>query len=544
VSHPSTASNCRAIVIGAGLAGLYMLYKLRQLGINAVAYEAAADVGGTWYWNRYPGARCDVESLDYQYTFSDELQREWRWSERFAKQPEILSYINYVANRFELKRDIRFNTRVMSASFQEERDEWEIETSTREKATAQFLIAATGCLSLPQDPDLPGLETFSGRVFHTGRWPHNLADFTGRRVAVIGTGSSGIQVIPEIAQQAKHLYVLQRTPNFSCPAQNRPLSQDEYRFRRDNFADIAASNRGSASGLWRPPAEVATKTALSVSEIQRRSDYETWWERGGTLLMRTYTDLLTNEAANQTLSGFFREKIGSIVKDPGVAQLLQPDHLIGTKRICVDTSYYETFNRPNVTLIDIRRSGRIVEVRDDTLITEQHRLPVDDIVFATGYDAMTGPLLAIDIRGRSGCSLREAWAAGPRTYLGMFIAGFPNLFAVAGPGSPSVLANVILSIEQHVEWISDCLTYMRDRSYVRIEARPDAQDAWVDHVNEVAQATLYPRTKSWYLGANIEGKPQVFMPYIGGLGKYARHCQEVAAQGYKGLILARTRSGG
>ena len=525
------------IVIGAGLAGLYMLHKLRQTGRRAIVIEAGSDVGGTWYWNRYPGARCDVESLDYQYTFSDALQREWTWSERFARQDEILAYINHVADRFDLRRDIVFDTRVTRARFVEAATEWEVEADDGSHHVAPFLIAATGALSLPQTPPLPGIDDFKGDVYHTGRWPHDGVDFTARRVAVVGTGSSGIQAIPNIAAQAERLYVFQRTPNFSLPARNAPLTEQQVEERRRNFADIARSNKASPSGLYRPPSDVATRSALDVPEEQRAADYEKWWDRGGTLLMRTYTDLLIDADSNRTATAFAQRKIRDMVERPDVADKLTPHYHIGTKRICLDSGYYETFNRPNVTLVDVNEDP-ISTITGDAIVTAGRTCQVDAIVFATGYDAMTGPLLAMDITGRGGRTMREAWSDGPRTYLGLSIAGFPNLFVVAGPGSPSVLANVILSIEQHVDWIADCLDHMRDRGFETIEASPDAQDAWVEHVNEVAQATLYPRTKSWYSGSNIAGKPEIFMPYVGGLGRYTAHCTGVARDGYAGFVLS------
>jgi len=503
-----------AVIVGAGFAGLYMLHRLRQLGLSACVFEAGDGVGGTWYWNRYPGARCDVESMDYSYSFSDELQQEWKWSERYASQPEILTYINHVADRFDLRRDIQVSTRV----------------------TARFCIMATGCLSTAQVPAFPGRDTFRGKTYHTGRWPHEGVDFTGQRVGMIGTGSSAIQSIPIIAAQAAHLFVFQRTPNFSVPARNARLDPDYERQVKADYTDFRRQARESRVGFVVDRSEAS---ALAVSAEERRREYEKRWSRGGLGFTATYVDLLLNQDANDTAAEFCREKIRAAVRDPKVADLLAPkDYPVGTKRMCVDTGYYETFNRDNVTLVDIHRAP-IEAITPDGLRTREAAYRLDSIVFATGFDAMTGALLGIDIRGRGGRTLNAAWAEGPRTYLGLAVAGFPNLFAITGPGSPSVLSNMIVSIEQHVDWIADCIDCMRVQGHETIEATAAAQEAWVAHVNEIGHATLYPRANSWYMGANIPGKPRVFMPYIGGVGAYRQICDGVAAKGYEGFTLAR-----
>ena len=523
-----------AVVVGAGFAGLYMLHRLRGLGLSVLVVEAGDDIGGTWYWNRYPGARCDVESLDYSYSFSDELQQEWRWTERYASQPEILRYIDHVAERFDLRRDIRLSTRVTAAEYDERRARWTVRTDDGDAVSARFCIMATGCLSVAQLPKFPGLEDFRGRWYHTGNWPHEGVDFTGQRVGVVGTGSSAIQSIPIIAAQASHLCVFQRTPNFSVPARNAPLDPDVERRVKTDYVDYRRRARESRIGFV---VERREESALAVSPEERAREYERRWMRGGLGFAATFPDLLTSREANETAAEFFRAKIRSIVRDPAVADALTPrDYPVGTKRLCVDTSYYDTFNRDNVTLVDVR-SSPIEAITPDGLKTRDHAYALDSIVFATGFDAMTGALLRIDVRGRDGQELRAKWADGPRTYLGLAIAGFPNLFTITGPGSPSVLSNMIVSIEQHVDWITDCIASMRAQGRTTTEPTEDAERRWVSHVNEVGDMTLYPLADSWYVGANIPGKPRVFMPYVGGVGTYRQLCDAVAANGYEGFQL-------
>ena len=535
----STDRHVDVVVVGAGFAGVYMLYRLRGLGLSVQVYEAGAGVGGTWYWNRYPGARCDVESLDYSYSFSDELQQEWRWTERYAAQPEILRYVNHVVDRFDLRRDIQLDTRVTAAHFDEATARWTIVTSRGDRVSARFCVMATGCLSAAQIPKLPGLETFQGAWYHTGHWPHEGVDFTGQRVGVIGTGSSAIQAIPIIAAQARHLHVFQRTPNFSIPARNAPLDRDHERHVKASYAEFRRQARESRVGFV---VERSDDSALAVAADVREREYEKRWERGGLGFSATYVDLLTDQAANDTAAEFFRAKIRSIVRDAAVAEALVPrDYPIGTKRLCVDTNYYDTFNRDNVTLVDIR-TVPIEAITPHGLRTRDATYELDSIVFATGFDAMTGALLAVDIRGRGGRTLAQHWDAGPRTYLGLAVAGFPNLFIVTGPGSPSVLSNMIVSIEQHVDWIADCITCLGRGGHASIEATPAAEEAWVAHVNELGALTLYPRASSWYMGANVPGKPRVFMPYVGGVGTYRKKCDEVAARGYEGFSIS-TRAG-
>jgi cyclohexanone monooxygenase len=535
-SHVAGSETYDVVVVGAGFAGMYMLHRLRGLGLSVWVYEQGGDVGGTWYWNRYPGARGDVESMQYSYSFSDELQQEWDWSERYAPQPEILRYANHVADRFKLRPDMQLNIRVDRAAFDESANSWSVTTSDGNTVAASYVVLATGCLSNARMPDIKGLSDFKGKVYHTGHWPHEPVDFTGQRVGVIGTGSSAIQSVPVIAEQAGHLTVFQRTANFSIPARNAPLTPEERNSFRSNYPEIRRRAREEMrNGIVQ---EVPDRGALDDGDNERRARYETRWVRGGLAFMGVYNNLAVDKAANDTAANFVREKIAEIVRDPQTAKLLQPNnHPIGSKRICVDTDYYATFNRPNVTLVDIR-SNPIEEILPQAVRTGGRDYEVDTLVLATGFDAMTGSVAKIDIRGRNGQTLNQKWAEGPRTYLGLMSAGFPNLFIITGPGSPSVLSNMIVSIEQHVDWITDCIACMRARDLDTIEAEREAEDNWVAHVNEVAHGTLYPQANSWYMGANIPGKPQIFMPYIGGVGVYRQICNEVAAKGYEGFAMS------
>jgi cyclohexanone monooxygenase len=534
-SQPTATETCDVVVVGAGFAGMYMLHRLRGLGLSARVFEQGGDVGGTWYWNRYPGARCDVESMQYSYSFSDELQQEWNWSERYAPQPEILKYANHVADRFNLRSDIELNTRVDRAVFDESANAWSVTTSDGKTVTAKYVVLATGCLSNARMPDIKGLADFKGKVYHTGHWPHEPVDFTGQRVGVIGTGSSGIQSVPVIAGQASHLTVFQRTANFSIPARNAELTAEEREAFRAKYPEIRRFAREEArNGIY---TEMPDRGALDDGDNERRSKYESRWSRGGLTFMSVYNNLALDKAANDTAADFVRDKIAEIVKNPATAKLLQPNnHPIGSKRICIDTEYFATFNRPNVTLVDIK-SNPIEAILPNAVRTGAKDYEVDALVLATGFDAMTGSVARIDIRGRNGQTLNQKWAEGPKTYLGLMSTGFPNLFIITGPGSPSVLSNMIVSIEQHVDWIADCIAFMRDRNLATMEAKPDAEDNWVAHVNEVAHTTLYPQANSWYMGANIPGKPQIFMPYIGGVGIYRKICNDVAAKGYDGFVM-------
>ena len=535
-SHQQAAESYDVVVVGAGFAGMYLLHRLRGLGMTARVYEAGSGVGGTWYWNRYPGARCDVRSIDYSYSFDPELEQEWEWSEKYATQPEILRYAEHVADRYDLRRDIRFDTRVDRAVWDEEARRWTVTTAGGDEVTCRFYVMASGCLSVPKAPDIEGVERFAGPVHHTSRWPHHGVDFTGRRVAVVGTGSSGIQSIPVLAAQAARLTVFQRTPNFSLPAHNGLIPPAEVAGVKSRYPEYREEARWSRVGMPRP---VPDRSALSVPDDERRARYEAGWQAGelGSLL-GAFDDLLTDADANETAAEFVRDKIRSIVDDPATAEALCPsDHPIGTKRPCLDTDYYRTYNLPHVRLVDLRATP-ITTITETGIETTDESFDVDDIVFATGFDAMTGAVVAVDIRGVDGLELAAKWADGPRTYLGLTVAGFPNLFTVTGPGSPSVLSNMMVSIEHHVDWICDLVVHMRDRGHTTVEASTEAEKAWVEHVNEVGDQTLYPRADSWYMGANVAGKPRVFLPYVGGVGTYREVCDDVVADGYRGFELA------
>ena len=539
MGNPTSESHrVDAIVVGAGFAGLYLLHRLRRAGFSTLVLEAAPGVGGTWYWNRYPGARCDIASIEYSYSFDRDLEQEWKWTERYASQPEILRYIEHVAERFDLKRDIRFNTRVKSATWDAAAGRWRVVAEDGFALDARFCIMATGCLSNSRIPELPGLDDFEGPVFHTGDWPHEPQDFTGKRVAVIGTGSSGIQVIPEIAKQAERLTVFQRTPHFSVPAGNHPLDEDYLEQVKATYPQRREYIRTSRNGATY---EYATTPALSTPREVVQAEFERRWKIGGANFMHAYNDLGRVQEANDLAAQFVRDKIAATVKDPDTARKLTPTtYPIGTKRICLDTDYYETYNRDNVELVDLLEEP-LQQITAHGVRTPRREIPIDVLVCATGFDAMTGALLAMDIRTSDGGSLRKAWSEGPRNYLGLMVAGFPNLFTVTGPGSPSVLSNMLVSIEQHVEWITDCIEHLRRQGMSTIEASEQAQGDWVDHVREIANTTLYPRAASWYMGANVPGKPRIFMPYIGGVGNYRKTCTEIAEAGYRGFVLKPAR---
>jgi cyclohexanone monooxygenase len=538
----SSAGQVDVLVVGAGFAGLYMLHRIRGLGLSVRVIEAGGEVGGTWYWNRYPGARCDVPSMEYSYSFSEELQEEWDWPEVMAAQPEILRYAKHVADRFDLRRDIQFDTRVTEAQYDESSRRWRIETDAGETFNARFCIMATGCLSVPNTPSIEGADDFTGDVYHTGRWPHEGVDFSGVRVGIIGTGSSGVQAIPVIAEQAAHLTVFQRTATYTMPAHNRPLGAEYWKDIREHYAEIRKTERESYAGIvgygfGLGGAEITqpTQSILKTTEGERLAALD---EKGFRALWG-YVDVATNPEANELACEMYREQVGRMIEDPVTADGLMPrGYPLGCKRPVIDTDYYAAFNRDNVTLVDLRR-GAIERITETGIQTKQGHFEFDALVYATGFDAMTGALRRIDIRGRDGLALREHWEAGPRTYLGLQVHGFPNLFTITGPGSPSVLSNMMVSIEQHADWIADCISHM-DRHQLRaIEPTPEAEEAWIAHVNDVAKGTMFtaPSCNSWYLGANIPGKPRLFMPYVGGVGNYRRKCDEVAANGYEGFTL-------
>ena len=536
MTHPPATPSLDMLIVGAGFGGLYMLHKARRMGLAALVIEAAPGVGGTWYHNRYPGARVDIQSMEYSYSFDEALQQEWTWSERYAAQPELLRYANHVADRFGLRDGIRLSTRIIGAHFDEAASRWSVRSEGGESWNARFLVMASGPLSSPNRPDFPGLNDFAGPVYHTADWPHEPVDFSGRRVTIVGTGSSAVQAIPLIAQQAAELTVFQRTAAYAAPAHNGPLdAQFEARIKAD-YAGFRARNRRMHGGFGSalPPNPVS---ALAVSAEEREAAFEQRWKIGGFALLGAFNDLLLNEQSNALAAEFVRRKIRAIVKDPQTAQLLSPTHTIGCKRLCVDSGYYETFNRPNVRLVDISQAP-IEHITATGLRTGGRDFEFDTLVLATGFDAMTGTMLRLDLRGRGGLPIQQKWHAGPLNYLGLAIAGFPNLFNIAGPGSTSAFTNVIVAIEQHVDWIADCIAYLDAHGLSTIEASEPAEAAWAEHVNTAARRTVFLSCNSWYLGANIPGKPRLFMPLASGFPQYAERCAQTARNGYEGFVLA------
>lgn len=520
-----------AVIVGAGFGGMYMLHCLRKLGFNAQIFEAGDDVGGTWYWNRYPGARCDIESMQYSYSFSEDLDQEWDWTEKYAPQPEILSYAKHVADRLDLRKDIKFSTRVTSAEFDENQNQWTVTTDQGDRVEARFCIMAVGCLSAANKPPFEGMDDFSGPIYHTGEWPHEGVDFTGKKVAVIGTGSSAIQSIPMIAEQASALTVFQRTATYSVPAWNEAVDPEAAAKVKADYPALRAKARARPTGFYFP---FNMKSALEAPPEERTQIYEEAWKRGGLPFLGAFGDLLFEKDANDTVAEFAREKIRGVVKDPATADLLCPDNIFGCKRLCVDTGYFETYNLPHVKLVDVSKRP-IERFTDKGVVANGVEYEVDAVVCATGFAAMTGSFDRIEIRGRNGLTLKEKWAGGARTYLGLSTVGFPNFFMITGPGSPSVLAQMIQSIEQHADWITDLIAHMADIGAETIEATADAEGAWVEHVNEVAEISLRSTCSSWYVGANTPGAPRVFMPYIGGFPVYVQKCNDVMTKGYMGF---------
>ncbi|MCK9990863.1 MAG: NAD(P)/FAD-dependent oxidoreductase [Rugosibacter sp.] len=535
----SSIKSFDVVVIGAGFAGLYALHRLRdQMGVSAHVFDAASDVGGTWYWNRYPGARCDIESIHYSYSFSEELQQEWVWSERFASQPEILNYLNHVADRFDLRKDIQFNTRITSLVWDDKNKVWEVGTEEGIIARCKYLIAGTGNLSVAKKPDFKGFEKFKGEIYATGSWPHEKVDFTGKRVGVIGAGASGIQAITEIAKEAAHLTVFQRTPNFASPIGNGPLTPEAVKQVKARYKEIRAKSRNSFGGM---PYDKALPSAIAATPTERRRVYDDcYWDGGFRMIFDSFQDLLFNRESNDTAAEYIRAKIRERVKDPKVAEMLTPKgYPYGTKRPPLETKYYETYNRDNVTLVDIK-STPIEEVTEHGIRTSNAEFELDVIVLAIGFDAMTGPLLSMGIVGRDGLALNKKWADGPHTYLGITTHGFPNLFFITGPQSPSVLYNMPLAIEDHVEFATDAIRYLREHDLDVMEPTQEAETQWGALVDSIAQKTLLPGTDSWYTGANIPGKPRVCMIYLGGAPSYRKICADVEANGYTGFALDRT----
>ncbi|WP_237166002.1 flavin-containing monooxygenase [Mycolicibacterium peregrinum] len=528
------------VVVGAGFAGLYALHRFRRQGLSVRVFEAADGVGGVWYWNRYPGARCDVESVDYSYSFDKDLEQEWNWTEKYATQPEILAYLNHVADRFDLRRDISFGTRVTDMVLDENALRWEVRTDRGDVVSARFCILAVGPLSNANIPAIDGLEWFAGEVYHTAHWPHEGVDFTGKRVGVIGTGSSGIQAIPCIARQAEQLIVFQRTPNYSVPAGNIPLDDETRAAQKAGYAERRRLSMLSGGGS---PHQPHPKSALEVSADELQQTYERRWELGGVLFSKAFPDQLVTIEANDTARLFWEQKVRAVIDDPAVADVLIPkDHPIGAKRICTDDNYFQTFNRDNVSLVNLRATP-IERIDRSGIDTTDAHYDVDALVLATGFDAMTGSVQKLNVVGRGGRTLNEAWAEGPATYLGLGVPGFPNVFNIAGPGAPSVLANMVLHSELHLNWVADAIAYLDAHGAPAIEAREDATAEWVAECTRRAAGTLMPQANSWYLGANIPGKPRVFMPFVGGFGVYGEIIAEVAAAGYKGFDIHQDLTG-
>ena len=530
-----------ALVIGAGFSGLYALHRLRELGVRTLVLEAAENVGGTWLFNRYPGARCDIESIEYSYSFSDEIQQEWVWTETMPAQPEIEAYLNFVADRLDLRRDIRFNTRVVGMTFDEDAAEWVVVTEAGESFVAPFVVAASGILSVPLEPDIPGMGSFAGTSLFTSRWPKEHVDLTGTRVGVIGTGSTGVQLIPVVAKAAGHLSVFQRSPAYTLPWQVRAFEDGELDEMKENYAEIRATQRQHPVGAARLSAfsvilEMLTRPPLKSAS---REDQLRAIDENGVMGALGWGDIFFDIEANEMAAGLYGEAVARIVKDPETAASLTPSHPFGCKRPIIDQGYYETFNRDNVTLVDLRKDP-IVEITPTGIRTESEHHDLDVIIYATGFDAMTGALTRIDIRGRDGMSLADFWTSeGPYTYLGIAVAGFPNLFIVQAPGSPSAATNFVAALEQHVEWIGDCVAFLRAGDHRTIEALPDAQREWIEHTTALVAPTVlvHPSCNSWYNGGNVPGKKRMYMGYTAGIPEYRRRCDEIAAAGYSGFKL-------
>lgn len=534
----SIPKNVDCVIIGAGFSGIYTLHALRQDGYDAIVFEAGEDVGGTWYWNRYPGARCDGPSVEYSYSFSDDIQQDWTWSEKYASQPEILAYAQYVTDRLKLREQMFFNTTVTAAHYDSDRNCWRVTTDTGEVTIATYCIMATGPLSTPKTPDIPGLETFNNEILMTSRWPEGRHDFSQKRVGVVGTGSTGMQVVQALAPASRELFVFQRTANYAVPARNRPLTEDEVSEVKRTYGALRAAQR-ETYGLNLNKTLNPTK-ATEVSPEERSAVFWDRWNAGGTGFIASFSDLITDEDANAAAAEFLHDRIRESVENAAVAEALIPrGQMVGGRRLQVEDGYYRIFNEPNVTLVDIR-DDRNFAVTATGVQTTKTAIELDVLVLATGFDALTGSLHAIDIQGSNGIQLRDAWHDGPLTLLGLMVPAFPNLFITVGPGSPSVRTNMIPSIEQHVEWIRDCLRFMRDHGHQTVEVSVEAAEQWTAHVQEVASETILFRTPSWYSGSNVAGKANVFMPYVGGAPTYRQHCERIVADGYSGFIFTQT----
>jgi cation diffusion facilitator CzcD-associated flavoprotein CzcO len=530
------AKRLDVVVVGAGFGGMYAIYRFREMGLNIQGFEAGGDVGGVWYWNRYPGARVDLPSIDYSYSFSPEIEQEWTWSEQFAAQPELLDYFNFVANRLDLRKHFQFNTRVTSAVWDETRKLWTVTTNRGDTFEAPYCIMATGPLSIPKDPDVPGIDRYKGRLLRAGRWPHEPVSFAGKRVGVIGTGSTGIQIVQEVGKEAGELFVFQRTPSFTMPMRNENLEPDYVAEVKRNYAGIRESARNSAVGGVRPQ---STRAFFSVTPRQRRQLLEDAWKNGGLAMLGTFSDLMTNPEANEHVAEFVRDKIGEVVKDPATAEKLKPrDYPIFARRPCLDSSYYETYNRPNVHLVDCFNDP-VVEITEKGVRTPSGEIELDVLIFATGYDGLTGALLAFDVVGRQGRKVNDKWKEGARSYLGLMMEGFPNLFMTTGPNGPAALANIVRISEHDVDWIAAAMTHMDKNGLSTIEPTKEAEDGWMDFVYTLSQRTLLSKAKTWYVGANVKGKAQGLTLFTGGFQKYREHCAAVAQDGYRGFAFER-----
>ena len=522
-----------AVVIGAGVSGMYALHHLRGMGLSVRVYDGASDVGGTWWYNRYPGARVDGPgSPFYCYTFSDEMMKEWDWAETQSDQSAVLAYLEYVADRFDFRRDIQFETWVKDARYDEASQRWTVETSTGVTASAQFLICAVGALSTTNMPDIPGINDFAGECYHTGRWPHEPISFKGKRVAVIGTGSSGIQAIPEIAREADHITVLQRTAQYAFPAGNRPITPEDMADARENWEEVREKMIAHPGGF---PFATHERKALDYTPEERRARYEKLWQRGSfKFFLDGYNDIAMSEEANASLADFVRDKIRETVKDPAIAEKLMPDHFVMTKRPILEDGYFETYNRDNVTLVDLREDP-IERFSETSVITHSGEHPIDVLVLATGYDAISGSMLRLNPKGRDGVSLADRWSNRFHNYLGLTVAGFPNLFMIHGPGSPGVFYNMPLGAERQMDWIGKCMSHLREKDLGAVEPTTESEEAWGSEVTGIANATLFPRTDSWWTGANVPGKPRYFSAYLGG-SLYYHRIADVASRDYDGFV--------
>ena len=527
------AKRLDAVVVGGGFGGMYAIYKFREMGLRIQGFEAGGDVGGVWYWNRYPGARVDLPSIDYSFSFSPEIEQEWTWSEQFADQPELLRYINFVADRLDLRKDFQFNTRVTSAVWNELRQLWEVTTDRGDTYEATYCIMATGPLSIPKDPEIPGIARYEGVLLRAAKWPHEPVSFAGKRVGVIGTGSTGIQIVQEVGKEAGELFVFQRTPSFTMPMRNEKLEPDYVAEVKRHYAGIRESARNSAVGGVRPQ---STRAFFSVTPSQRRQLLEDAWKNGGLAMLGTFSDLMTNEEANEHVAEFVRGKIDDIVKDPVTAEKLKPrGYPIFARRPCLDSSYYETFNRPNVHLMDCL-ADPIIEITEKGVRTQSGEVDLDMLIFATGYDGLTGALLAFDVVGRGGRKVNDKWKDGASSHLGLMMEGFPNLFMTTGPNGPAALANIVRISEHDVDWIAAAMKHMDKNGLSTIEPTKEAEDRWMDVVYALSQRTLLSKAKTWYVGANVKDKPLGLTLFTGGFLKYREHCAAAAQDGYRGFV--------